>query len=153
MLGQVQAREHGCQQVVWLDAAEKSYVEELGAMNLFFVFGEGDDCEIVTPPLSDTILPGITRRSVLAIGDDLGLAVSERRVSLADWQQLCSESKITETFATGTAAGLTPVRKVKSMSGEWTVGTSYPITSRIADHLNAIQSGARDDQHEWMQHL
>lgn len=155
MIGQAQARAHNCQQVAWLDPVQREYVEELGAMNLFFVFGQDRQCRIVTPPLTDTILPGITRRSILTVAEGLGLSSEERPVSLAEWERCCFESTIKETFATGTAGGITPVRTVKTKCSEWTIGdgASYPISSLIGNRLNELQSGVSSDAYGWLTSL
>jgi len=155
MIGQAQARAHNCQQVAWLDPVQHEYVEELGAMNLFFVFGRDRSSHLVTPPLSDTILPGITRRSILTIAEGLGLSTEERPVSLAEWERLCVESTIQETFATGTAGGITPVQTVQTMSSEWTIGDGvlYPISSLIGNRLNELQAGVSSDAHGWLTSL
>ncbi|WP_203983122.1 branched-chain amino acid aminotransferase, partial [Sphaerisporangium rufum] len=93
-VAQRQAVEHGCDQVVWLDAHEHRYVEEMGGMNLFFVFGD----RLVTPPLTGTLLPGITRDSLLAMAADLGLAAEERPISIEEWRDGCASGELTEVF-------------------------------------------------------
>src|SRR5690242_17393957 len=104
LLAQEQAAEAGCDQVVWLDAMEKRYVEEMGGMNLFFVLGSGDDAELVTPELTGTLLPGITRDSLITLARDLGYRVTERRFSVDEWRAGVAAGTVTETFACGTAA-------------------------------------------------
>src|SRR5699024_2518761 len=115
------AAEQGCDQVVWLDALEREYIEEMGGMNLFFVFGSGSDARLVTPSLSGSLLPGISRDSLLQLAADAGYGVEERRISAAELEKGCSSGEITEVFACGTAAVITPVGRVKHSGGEVTV--------------------------------
>src|SRR6185437_3190693 len=112
LVAQAYAAEQGCDQVVWLDAAEHRWVEEMGGMNLFFVYGSGAEARIVTPALTGTLLPGVTRDSLLQLGPDLGIPASEGRVSVDEWQEGCASGEITEVFACGTAAVITPVGAV-----------------------------------------
>ncbi|MGI5273875.1 branched-chain amino acid aminotransferase [Nonomuraea sp. CA-218870] len=147
-VAQRQAVENGCDQVVWLDAAEHRYVEEMGGMNLFFVFGD----TLVTPALTGTLLPGITRDSILALADDLGLRAEERAITVEEWQAGCESGELTEVFACGTAAVVTPVGFVKGADRSWTVGegTPGPVTMRIREELVGIQYGARPDTRDWV---
>lgn len=101
MLGQAEAREHGCDQALWLDAFGRRWVEELGAMNLFFVDGP----RLITPPLGGTVLAGITRDTVLALAAGLGLSAVVEPVDVEDLLDRCANGQITESFATGTASG------------------------------------------------
>jgi branched-chain amino acid aminotransferase len=151
-IGQVQANEHGCDQVVWLDAVERRWVEEMGGMNIFFVFGSGPRARIVTPPLGGTILPGVTRDAVLTLVGDLGLRAEEDRVSVEQWREGCASGEITEAFACGTAAAITPIGQVKSDAGGWSIGTGEPgeVTLRIRDELLGIQYGHRPDPYGWV---
>lgn len=87
LLAQAEATEHGCDQVVWLDAIERRYVEEMGGMNLFFVFGSGGTARLVTPELSGSLLPGITRNSLLQLATDAGFSVEERKIDVDEWQK------------------------------------------------------------------
>ena len=111
LLAQEQAIAAGCDQVVWLDAVEKRYVEEMGGMNLFFVLGSGDDAELVTPALTGTLLPGITRDSLITMARELGHTVTERLFSVDEWRAGVADGTVTETFACGTAAVITPGRR------------------------------------------
>src|SRR5271166_613989 len=119
-VGQQQAIDHGCDQVVWLDAAEHRWVEEMGGMNLFFVYGSGADARIMTPALTGSLLPGITRDSVLTLAPDLGIPAAEGSISVEQWRAGCESGQITEVFACGTAAVITPVGKVQGSTGGWT---------------------------------
>jgi branched-chain amino acid aminotransferase len=152
LLPQQQATALGCDQVVYLDAVEKTYIEELGGMNLFFVLGSGDDAELVTPELSGTLLPGITRDSLITVAQDMGHRVSERKVSLDEWRRGVADGTVTETFACGTAAVITPIGEVKARTGDFTVadGTPGPLTMRLRETLLDIQHGRVADTHGWL---
>src|SRR3954452_16831971 len=152
LLAQEQAAAEGCDQVVWLDALEKRYVEEMGGMNLFFVLGSGDDAELVTPELTGTLLPGITRESLITLARDLGYRVTERRFSVEEWRQGVADGTVTETFACGTAAVITPVGEVKARTGDFVVGDGTPgaLTMRLREALLDIQHGRVADTHGWL---
>lgn len=149
---QEQAAAQGCDQVVWLDAIERTYVEEMGGMNLFFVFGSGDSAEIVTPELSGSLLPGVTRDSLLQLARHLGYPVTERKISVEEWEAGAASGEITEVFACGTAAVITPVGTVKHSGGEYTIadGGSGEITMRLRETLTGIQRGSVEDSFGWM---
>ena len=153
LIAQAEASLHGCDQVVWLDAKEHEWVEEMGGMNLFFVFGTGDSARLVTPPLTGSLLPGVTRDSILIMAhQDLGIPVSEEPISVEQWKKGCETGEISEVFACGTAAVITPVGEVKSRVGAWTVsdGGAGPITMRLRNALLSLQSGQSSDTHAWM---
>jgi len=155
LLPQAQATAHGCAQVAYLDAAEHRWVEEMGGMNLFYVFGSGDSVEVVTPELSGSILPGITRESLLMLAKELGCEVTERKISAEEWLTGCASGAITEVFACGTAAVITPVGTVKHNEGEVVVGGGEPgpVTMKLRDLLTRIQRGTVPDTHGWMHTL
>src|SRR5215203_2197764 len=152
LLAQEQAIEAGCDQVVWLDAHEKRYVEEMGGMNLFFVLGSGPDAELVTPALTGTLLPGITRDSLITLAEEMGHRVTERRFSVDEWRAGVADGTVTETFACGTAAVITPVGDVKARTGDFTVadGNPGPLTMRLRETLLDIQHGRVADTHGWL---
>lgn len=152
LVAQAQAAEHGCDQVVWLDAVERRWIEEMGGMNLYFVYGEGEDARIVTPELSGSLLPGITRDSLLRLASDLGYRTAETRISVDDWKNGNADGSLTEVFACGTAAVITPVGSVKSTRADWTVGGGEPgpVTMRLREALLAVQTGQAPDTHGWM---
>jgi branched-chain amino acid aminotransferase len=152
LIAQAEAIDHGCDQVVWLDANEHRWVEEMGGMNLYFVRGRGDSATLMTPSLTGSLLPGVTRDSLLQLGADLGYTVEEGRISVEDWRKGNEADDITEVFACGTAAVITPVGHVKSRNGDWTVGdgSAGPITSRLRQALLDIQTGAAPDRHGWL---
>ena len=142
----------GFDQVCFLDAAEHRWIEELGGMNLFFAF---DDGRIVTPPLTGTILPGITRDSLITLAREEGLDVREERYSLDQWRTDAASGRLTESFACGTAAVVTPIGRVASDDGEFTVGGGGPgqMTSKLREKLVAIQRGTAEDKHGWVTRL
>src|SRR5437879_10525310 len=152
LLAQAQAAQQGCDQVVWLDAIEHRWVEEMGGMNLFFVFGGGRKARLVTPELTGTLLPGITRDALLSLGRDLGYEVEEGRVSVDQWRAGCADGSLTEVFACGTAAVITPVGAAKSAAGSWAIGDGKPgaVSMRLRQALVDIQRGAAPDVHRWM---
>src|SRR5947199_324466 len=121
-LAQAQATAKGCDQVVWLDAAEHRWVEEMGGMNLYFVYGSGPSARIVTPALTGTLLPGITRDSLLTLAKELGYGAEEGKISTDELREGVASGAITEVFACGTAAVITPVGAVAGEHGSWTVG-------------------------------
>jgi branched-chain amino acid aminotransferase len=149
---QQQAADHGCDQVVWLDAVERRWVEEMGTNNLCFVFGEGSQARLVTPELTGALLPGITRDSLLTLAQDHGLTVEERRISTEEWEKGVQTGDITEVFGCGTAAVITPVGRVAYTGGEFTIGDGAPgpITIQLRASLTAIQRGGAPDPHQWM---
>jgi len=150
-VAQRQAVEEGCDQVVWLDAFEHRWVEEMGGMNLFFVFGD----RLVTPALTGTLLPGITRDSILSMAGELGVKAEEGKISIEEWQSACESGELTEVFACGTAAVVTPVGTVKGSDRGWTVGdgTPGPVTLKIREELMGIQFGTRPDTHNWVRKI
>jgi branched-chain amino acid aminotransferase len=152
LVAQAQAAEQGCDQVVWLDAVERRYVEEMGGMNLYFVFADG---RLVTPALTGSLLAGVTRDSILALGKDLGLQVEERLVSTDEWEAGCADGSISEVFACGTAAVVTPVGQVKHAGGAFAVadGEPGPLTMKVRESLLGIQQGTAPDPHGWMQRI
>ncbi|MDO4762442.1 MAG: branched-chain amino acid aminotransferase [Corynebacterium sp.] len=154
LLAQAQAAEKGCDQVVWLDAQEHKYVEEMGGMNLMFVF-DGETPTIVTPQLSGSLLPGITRASLLQVAHDMGYAVHERLFTTAEWEEGAKSGALAETFACGTAAVITPVGTVKSSHGTFTVNNNEPgpVTLALRERLTGIQRGIVEDTHNWMSTL
>ncbi len=152
LVAQAQAAEQGCDQVVWLDAVEHRYVEEMGGMNLYFVYSDG---RLLTPALTGTLLPGVTRDSILTLGRDMGLEVSEGRISTDEWEQGCADGSISEVFACGTAAVVTPVGAVKHAAGSFSVADAQPgaVTMKMREALLGIQQGTASDPHGWMQRV
>ncbi|HEY1820470.1 MAG TPA: branched-chain amino acid aminotransferase [Trebonia sp.] len=149
---QQQAVDKGCDQVVWLDAAQHEWVEEMGGMNLYFVYGSGSDARVVTPTLTGSLLPGITRDSLLRLAPTLGFPTTEGRISVASWRSDCGRGELTEVFACGTAAVITPVGAVDGASGGWTIGDGTPgqVTQRLKAELIGIQYGHKPDPFGWV---
>ena len=154
-LAQAQAVDKGCDQVVWLDGFEHKYVEEMGSNNLYFVYGEGDGARLVTPRLTGSLLPGITRDSLLTVAKDLGIPVTEELVTTEEWRDGATSGSMTEAFGCGTAAVVTPLGIVKSKDGAFTIrdGTPGPVTLRIREALLAIQTGVAADTHGWIRKI
>ncbi|SMQ59003.1 branched chain amino acid aminotransferase apoenzyme [Altererythrobacter xiamenensis] len=142
----------GHDQVLFLDAVEKKWIEELGGMNLFFVM---DDGRVITPPLTGTILPGITRDSLITLLREEGLEVSEEMYSLDQWRDDAQSGKLVETMACGTAAVVTPVGTVEGKDGKFNIGNGGPgeLTSTIRAKLVGIQRGTVEDTHGWVTKL
>lgn len=142
----------GFDQVVFLDAAERRWIEELGGMNLFFVFADGT---LQTPPLDGTILPGITRDSLITLAREAGLTVREERYAIDQWRADAESGRLVESFACGTAAVVTPVGSVTGDGFAFTVGSGGPgqLTQRLRDQLVAIQRGTAPDPHGWVQRI
>lgn len=155
LIAQTQAAEKGCDQVVWLDAIEHNYIEEMGGMNLFFVMGKGDQAHVITPKLSGSLLPGVTRDSLLQVARDLGYTTEERLVSKGEWEETATSGAMSEAFACGTAAVITPVGSVKSTHGEFLVNNNEAgsITMQLREALTGIQRGSVADAHGWMHTL
>jgi branched-chain amino acid aminotransferase len=152
LVAQKEAIKHGCDQVVFLDAAENKWVEELGGMNVFFVM---DDGSIVTPPLGGTILPGITRNSIISLARSKGHEVREEPYSFAQWRADAASGKLREAFACGTAAVVTAIGTVKSVDGDFTVGNGDGgiVTERLRADLTGIQRGTVADPANWVRTL
>jgi branched-chain amino acid aminotransferase len=152
LVAQSEAIRQGCDQVVFLDAAEHRWVEELGGMNLFFLF---DDGSLLTPPADGTILEGITRDSVLTLARAQGLNVREERYAMDQWRADAESGRLVEVFACGTAAVVTPVGTVKSTQGAFTIGAggAGQMTQQIRTKLVDIQRGVAEDSHGWVQRI
>jgi branched-chain amino acid aminotransferase len=127
----------------------------MGGMNLFFVLGEGEDAELVTPELTGTLLPGITRDSLITLARELGHRVTERLWSVDEWRQGVADGTVTETFACGTAAVITAVGRARGPKGSWTIGDGEPgpVTKRLREELVGIQYGSQPDPHSWIHKL
>ena len=151
LVAQKQAAAQGCEQVVWIDAKERKWIDEMGGMNLYCVKGTGSDAKIVTPKLTGTLLPGITRDSILSVAADLGYKTEEAMISMDDWRDGVASGEISEIFACGTAAVVTAVGTAKSAQGAWVTGDGKPgpITNQIRQTLLGIQHGTIADKHGW----
>jgi branched-chain amino acid aminotransferase len=144
--------EQGCSQVMFLDAETGTYIEELGGMNLFFVYKDG---HVVTPSLDGTILRGITRKSVVQLIKDRGIQVQERKITLDEMRADLQSGAITEVFACGTAAVITPVGQFKSRVETIGSADAEPgaLTVSLREELTGIQYGRVEDRHNWMLRL
>jgi branched-chain amino acid aminotransferase len=147
LVAQQEAIENGCEQVVFLDAVERRWVEELGGMNIFFVL---DDGTLVTPELTGSILEGVTRDTLITLAGDLGHEVEQRRVDVDEWRKGADTGRITEVFACGTAAVITSIGTLRWHGGEVSLGAETPVANRLRETLIGIQYGRVEDSHGWL---
>ena len=121
-------------------------------MNIFFVYQEKGETVVVTPVLTGTLLPGITRASLLEMAQKLGFKAEERRISVDEWRDALLEGRMTEAFACGTAAVITPIGTVKSVHGSWTIneGHTGPVAQKLREALLNLQHGVDADPNGWM---
>jgi branched-chain amino acid aminotransferase len=151
LIAQQEAIANGCDQVVFLDAGERRWLEELGGMNIFLVL---DDGTLVTPEVSGTILDGITRDSIITLAKDLGHSVEERRIDVDEWRKGAVDGKVVEVFACGTAAVITPIGALRWPGGDVVAGKSGDIpgtvTMKLRTALMDVQYGRADDTYGWM---
>ena len=148
-LAEKQAQAQGFTQVLWLDAVERKYIEEVGSMNIFFVI----DDEIVTPQLNGTILPGITRKSVMELARHWDLKTRERRISIDEVLEGLESGRVSEVFGAGTAAVISPVGLLhyRGQSSQVGDGQTGPVAKRFFQHLTAIQYGRENDPFGWVE--
>lgn len=148
LLAQKKAQADGHAQVLWLDGLERKYVEEVGAMNVFFNIGG----ELITPELGDTVLPGVTRDSVLQLLKSWDIPTSERRLSIDEIFKAHAEGRLIEAFGCGTAAVISPMGKLEwqGKTIELGGGQTGAITQRLYDTLTGIQNGRLPDPFTWM---
>ena len=149
LLAQSEATRHGCDQVVFLDAVERKWIEELGGMNVFFVFNDGS---LSTPPLRGPIRPGVKRTSLITLAKDKGIAVREERYSYDQWKADAGSGRLREAFACGTAAVVTPIGTVRAPEGEFKIGNggSGARTEELKSALVDIQRCRAPDPHKWI---
>ena len=149
--GQIEAHEKGYSQVLWLDSHEHKYVEEVGTTNIFFKFKD----ELVTPPLAGTILPGITRDSVITLAKDIGLNVQERAITIDEVVSRTQAGEMEEVFCSGTAAVISPVSALHYKGQDHCVGNGkdYPLAQKLFDVLIAIQYGEAEDLYDWREKI
>ncbi len=152
LIAQAEANRHGCEQVVWLDALHRQQIEEMGGMNLFFVYSQGGRTKLLTPKLTGTLLPGVTRDSILSLAKDQGFDVEEATLTVDKWRADIESGVMTEVFACGTAAVITPVGQVKSKAGEFSVhgGETGPVAAKLREALLDLQHGRTPDRYGWM---
>ncbi len=143
-----EAQKEGYTQVLWLDARERKYIEEVGTSNIFFLIGD----QLITPPLGGTILPGITRDSVLQLARDWDIATVERRISIDEVIAASRDGSLREAFATGTAAVISPIGELCYKDEVTTInnGATGELAQRLFSELQAIQFGRRPDPHNWI---
>ncbi|RIY19525.1 branched chain amino acid aminotransferase, partial [Gardnerella vaginalis] len=141
--------EHGCEQVCFVDAATKTYLEELGGMNVFVLHKDG---HLETPSLTGSILPGVTRRSIIQLAEEAGHKVVETMIPLQGLLDDIRSGEVTEVFACGTAAIITPIGRFKSDDFDLKVadGGVGELTQALRDELLGIQLGDVEDTHNWM---
>ena len=152
LVAQSEATANGCDQVVFLDAAEHRWVEELGGMNIFFVM---DDGTLVTPPLSGSILPGITRASVIELAREMGMTVEERRYSFPEWEADARSGRLAEAFVCGTAATLVAIGEVRSSRTRFAIGngTAGNTVKVLRERLVEIQRNQAAGPAGWVHHV
>lgn len=152
LAAQQEAASHGCDQVMFSDAAEHAWLEELGGMNVYVVT---NDHELVTPELNGTILEGVTRESILTLAGEFGLTPVERRISIAELVDGIGSGQITELFACGTAAVITPIGVLKDDGGTYTIGAGETgeTTAALRKNLLDIQYGRVPDTHGWLRRV
>lgn len=141
------AKKKGYDQVLWLDAKEHKYIEEVGTMNIFFHIGD----KFVTPPLSGSILSGITRMSVIDYLRRAGYEVEERKITLEEIRQASKDGDLKEAFGTGTAVGIAYIETIGSDEGEILVSKESPVGQEVNHWLNQLKMGKVEDVFNWMQ--
>ena len=151
MLAQKEAKEQGFSQVLWLDPLNRKYVEEVGIMNIFFVI----DGVLVTPKLNGTILPGITRKSIITLAKNYGYKVQERKISIDEVIKEIKSGKCTEIFGSGTAAVISPVGRLKYNEAIFTINNNKtgPITEKLFQILTGIHHGTEKDLLNWIEEV
>ncbi|TPX03997.1 branched chain amino acid aminotransferase, partial [Schumannella luteola] len=150
LVAQQEAYEHGCAQVLFLDAQQGEYLEELGGMNVVLVTR---DNRLITPD-SDSILEGITLDSVLQLGRDRGYTVEQRPVSITEWREGVASGEIVEAFACGTAAVITPISEIKADDFDIVMPeVAERVSMSLRDELTGIQYGRVEDRHGWLYRL
>lgn len=147
LAAQVKAHDDGYSQVLWLDGVERKYIEEVGAMNIFFKING----KIVTPVLNGSILPGITRNSVIQMCKSMGYEVEERKVSVDELIDAAHTGKLEECFGTGTAAVISPVGKLRYVDEVFTINNNEigEVSQKLYDTLTGIQWGKCEDKFNW----
>jgi len=151
LLAQMEAKKKGFTQVLFLDGVEQRYVEEVGTMNMFFVIGD----EVITSPLTGSILPGVTRDSVLQIVQEWGHKVSERMLTIDEVVQAAEKGTLNEVFGTGTAAVISPVGSLRYKGTDYCVadGKTGELSLKLYDHILALQHGKEEDPHGWVERI
>ncbi len=149
-----EAKKKGYTQVLWLDAQKRKFIEEVGTMNIMFVFqGEDGEPEVVTSPLTGSILPGVTRDSVLTILKSWGIKTTEKKLSIDELIAAAQEGKLLESFGTGTAAVVTPVGSITYEDKTYTINDFKvgSLTQKLFDELTNLQYCEKEDQYGWIE--
>ncbi len=151
LLAQMEAKDRGYSQVLWLDGVERKFIEEVGTMNIFFKFGD----KVLTSPLTGSILPGITRDSVITLLQQWGVKIEERQFSIDQVVKGLKDGSVTEVFGSGTAAIISPVKAISYKGTEYKVadGKTGPLSQKLYDHILALQYGKQDDPNGWVERL
>ncbi len=152
LIAQQEAAEHGCDQVMFADAAEHAWLEELGGMNVYLVTS---DNQLITPELNGSILEGVTRDSILTLANEFGLTPVERRIGVSELLDGVRSGHVTELFACGTAAVITPIGTLRNDEGTFTVaaGETGETTAALRKNLLDIQYGRVEDTHGWLRRV
>jgi branched-chain amino acid aminotransferase len=145
------ALENGCKEVLWLDAFEHKYVEEVGTSNAFFMIGD----EVITAPLGGSILPGVTRDSTITLLRKWGYKVSERRLSIQEIEEASKDGSLQEAWATGTACVISPIGYLRYMDRDIVIhgGGVGPVSQKLYDHIYGMQTGVVADDMGWIVQL
>lgn len=143
-----EAQEKGFTQILWLDALERKYIEEVGTSNMFFLIGD----ELITPPLTGSILDGITRYTVLDLAREWGIKINERPISIDEVMSSAKDGSLQEAFGSGTAVVISPVSEIfyKNQTIQVSDGQTGPLARRLFDEITAIQYGDKPDTHGWI---
>ena len=145
------AAQQGYAQVLWLDGVEQQYIEEVGSMNIFFLMGD----ELITPALNGSILPGVTRDTVIKLAPKWNLKVSERKISIDEILNAHAQGNLKEVFGSGTAAVISPVGEMKYNDQTITIGEGKvgPLANKLFKTITSIQYGSEEDQMGWIENL
>ncbi|MBN2497393.1 MAG: branched-chain amino acid aminotransferase [Deltaproteobacteria bacterium] len=151
LLAQKEAKDKGFTQVLWLDAIERKYIEEVGTMNIFFKFGD----EVVTSPLTGSILPGVTRDSVIQVLGKWGVKCTERNYSIGEVIAGLKDGHVTEVFGSGTAAIISPVKSIQYKGQDYQVGDGKtgPLSQKLYDYILSLQYGQQEDTFGWTERI
>jgi branched-chain amino acid aminotransferase len=150
LVAQQEAIANGCEQVLFLDAVERRWLEELGGMNLWLVMADGS---IVTPELTGTILEGVTRDTIMTLAKELGHEVEERRIDIDEWRDGIASGQVTEAFACGTAAVISSLGTLRWREGELSMSDATPVADALRDRMLDIQHGRAEDAYGWLHRI
>ena len=147
----VQAQKEGFHQLIWTDGKEHNFVEESGTMNLFFVI----DNKLITPPLGDTVLDGVTRDSIISVCPELDIDIEIRKISVKEIIDALGNGSMTEAFGAGTAATIAPIKTIAFQSKKYNLPENNKISfsKKILDYLNNLKFGKIDDKFNWVNRL